>query len=114
MGIKRKGNIHLYSAPAPARTYLMYNNELLDWVVDRLNNQQTDGILGYISDLIRLADYPTSMWIMLGAGEYTEWGQKNFIEVGDECLVVIYDETVHTQGPTDVEINGLFSDQLSP
>ena len=41
---------------------------------------------------MKKSEYPTSIWVALGAGEYTEWGQKNFLQPGDESLVIIYDE----------------------
>lgn len=112
--IKRAGKLHLYSAPAPARTYLMYNNDLLEWIVERVNNQETSGAFENIANLLRLADHPTSMWVMLGAGEYTEWGQNNFLQIDDECLVIVYDETVHPDGPDNQLVSSMFEDQRSP
>ena len=51
--IKRDGEIHQYSEHAPARNYLCFYEELLDWMVDRLNNQGDEDKWDNLSDLIK-------------------------------------------------------------
>jgi len=92
----------------------MFHEPLIDWIVGRINNQCDEGKWEPIFPKLVESDYPTSMWIALGAGEYTEWGSSNFIERGDEALVLIYDEQGLPAGPNGHTIRRLFEDARAP
>lgn len=106
--IKRAGIVHQYSINAPARSYLMFHDALLDWIVGRINTQKHEDKWEEIFPQLVASDYPTSMWIALGAGEYTDWGSANFLQPKDECLVVVYDEQYFPDGPCDATVQDLF------
>lgn len=112
--IKRGDEIHKYSVDAPARSYLLFYEELLDWIVDRINNQKDFGKFEQIFPQFVKSDYPNSVWIALGAGEYTEWGETNFLQPGDESLVMVYDEKLFPQGPNEDTVNLLFDEMTTP
>mmetsp|Transcript_52618 Transcript_52618/g.133549 ORF Transcript_52618/g.133549 Transcript_52618/m.133549 type:complete len:406 (+) Transcript_52618:86-1303(+) len=112
--IKRGDEIHQYSVDAPARNYLMFHDELLDWIVERINNQANTGKWEEIFPQLKKSDYPTSMWIALGAGEYTEWGATNYLERRDESLVVLYNEDSYPTGPSAKLVEELFDDRIAP
>ena len=112
--VKRSGEIHQYSVNAPARNYLCFYEELLDWIVDCLNKQGNEGKWDKLRDVIEASDYPTSAWIALGAGEYTAWGEANFLQQYDEVVVMLYDETKFPSGPSMDVIRGLFDDIEAP
>lgn len=112
--LKRSGVVEQYSVAAPARNYLMFHEPLLDWIVERINKQRNEGKWEAVFPRLVDSDYPTSMWIALGAGEYTEWGQKNFLKVGDEALVIVYDEEVFREGPDAEVVGKLFEDSRAP
>ena len=63
---------------------------------------------------MKKSEYPTSIWVALGAGEYTEWGQKNFLQPGDESLVIIYDEKKYPKGPSELEVAALMDEYPAP
>jgi len=108
--IKRADQIHQYSVSAPARNYLLFHDELLDWIVEQINHQKNEGkFLPIFPDLLA-SDYPTSMWVAVGAGEYTDWGAKHFLLPQDETVVLIYDEVKHPNGPDLSTIEDLFGD----
>lgn len=112
--ILRNGQVQKYSVDAPARNYLMFHDELIDWIVDRINNQGNTGKwMEIFKDLVK-SDYPTSMWIALGAGEYTEWGATNFLQPKDETLVIVYDEQTFPDGPNEHQILDMFDDGGAP
>eukprot|EP00928_Gymnodinium_smaydae_P015575 TRINITY_DN15768_c0_g2_i1.p1 TRINITY_DN15768_c0_g2~~TRINITY_DN15768_c0_g2_i1.p1 ORF type:complete len:416 (-),score=57.72 TRINITY_DN15768_c0_g2_i1:85-1332(-) len=112
--IQRGGQVYKYSVDAPARNYLMFHDELLDWIVDRINNQENTGKwMEIFKDLVK-SDYPTSMWIALGAGEYTDWGASNFLQPKDECLVIVYDETRFPTGPSEEQVSRMLDDGIAP
>eukprot|EP00933_Yihiella_yeosuensis_P080808 TRINITY_DN94309_c0_g1_i1.p1 TRINITY_DN94309_c0_g1~~TRINITY_DN94309_c0_g1_i1.p1 ORF type:complete len:401 (+),score=66.32 TRINITY_DN94309_c0_g1_i1:53-1255(+) len=112
--IKRDNEIYKYSVDAPARSYLMFHDELLDWIVDRINNQEDTGKWEPIFKEMKASDYPTSMWIALGAGEYTEWGASNFLQPKDESLVMVYDEKIFPDGPALDIVDSLFAERSAP
>eukprot|EP00930_Biecheleria_cincta_P051688 TRINITY_DN36897_c0_g1_i1.p1 TRINITY_DN36897_c0_g1~~TRINITY_DN36897_c0_g1_i1.p1 ORF type:complete len:402 (-),score=58.69 TRINITY_DN36897_c0_g1_i1:272-1477(-) len=112
--IKREDQIYKYSVDAPARNYLMFNDPLLEWIIDRINNQKEGGKWEEMFPQFVTSDYPTSMWIALGAGEYTEWGAKNFLRPKDESLVMIYDETKYPSGPDAALVESFFLDFAAP
>jgi len=108
--IKRDGEIYKYSVNCPARNYLTFHEPLLDWITERLNHQQNDGKWDNVLPLM-LAERPTSAWIALGAGEYTEWGEVNFLQPKDEAVVCLYDEEQYASGPGEEEILEMFNDR---
>lgn len=112
--VKRDGEIHLYSENAPVRNYLMFYDELLDWIIERMNNQLDDASFEPVFPLMVDADYPTSAWIALGAGMYTEWGATNYIQKGDEAVIMVYDERDHPNSPAIEIVEGQFEDRPAP
>lgn len=112
--VKRGAQIQQYSQTAPARTYLLFFEPLLEWIVDRMNNQGDEGKWESISEQVEKAGYPTHAWIALGAGEYTPWGEVNYLQPADEALVIIYDEQVMPSGPDPELVATLFEDKDTP
>jgi len=112
--LRRDGEVHQYSVDAAARNYLLFYDELLEWIIDRINNQMCEDKWEEVFPQLVKSDYPTSMFIALGAGEYTEWGAANFLQPKDECLVVVYDEVLHPKGPCDEVVASLFRDDEAP
>lgn len=112
--IKRGEEVQQYSVAAPARSYLMFHQPLLDWIVDRVNHQEDTGKWERVFPQLVESDYPTSMWIALGAGEYTDWGSTHFIEPKDEALVMIYDEEEFPEGPGMDVVERLFETTKAP
>lgn len=112
--IKRGDQTFDYSIPAPARNYLLFHDALLDWIVERINTQTDTDKWEEIFPRLVQSDYPVSMWIALGAGEYTDWGNNNFLQPKDETLVLIYDEKRYPKGPSAGLVESLFQDFDAP
>jgi len=112
--VMRAGEIHQYSVHAACRNYLSFYEPLLDWIVDQMNNQKDTGKWENISLLLAASDYPTSVWIALGAGQYTEWGETNYIQPQDEVVVIVYNEQVFPNGPESEVVTALFHDRVAP
>lgn len=112
--IMRDGEVIQYSVPAPARNYLLFHDALLDWVVACINTQQDTDKWEEIFPQLVESDYPVSMWIALGAGEYTDWGSQNYLQPKDETLVMVYDEQVFPNGPSEEVIVSQFQDLDAP
>eukprot|EP00434_Breviolum_minutum_P018664 symbB.v1.2.016467.t2/scaffold1252.1/size200744/15 len=112
--IKRGEDTFQYSVPAPARNYLLFHDALLDWIVDSINTQQDTDKWEEIFPLLVESDYPVSMWIALGAGEYTDWGSTNYLQPKDQSLVMVYDEEIFPNGPDEELVEKLFEEGDAP
>lgn len=112
--IKRGDTVHQYSVDAPAKNYLMFHEPLLEWIVERINNQKTEDKWEAIFPEMAASDYPTSMWIAVGAGEYTDWGATNYLQPKDECLVLVYNEKAYPSGPDMDSIHQMFEERNPP
>jgi len=84
----------------------------LEWITDQLNNQQTVDKWEDMHELLQAANYPSSMWIALGAGEYTKWGEENYIKPKDETVVIVFDESIlGKEGPSLEVVESIFNDE---
>ena len=110
--VKRDGEIFQYTETVPGRNYLLFYEPLLEWIVEQLNHQQCVDKWENMHDLLQAANYPSSMWIALGAGEYTQWGEKNYIQPKDETVVIVFDEAILGKGGPSLElVESIFNDE---
>lgn len=112
--MKRDGEVYQYSVKAPARNYLLFHQPLLDWIVEQMNEQKDTDKWEEIWPQLQQGDYPTSSWIALGAGEYTDYGSTHFLKPLDEIVVVVYDERQMPDGPDMTSVLGMFEDNPPP
>ena len=89
--LRRDGECHAYGLDSPAVEYSYFHETLLNWVTDKMNHQQDEGPAEDISALLRAAQYPERVIISIGATRYTSFGEQNFLQPGDESVVVVYD-----------------------
>ncbi|MGF1686760.1 DUF5718 family protein [Photobacterium japonica] len=87
----RNGDIHRYGEDSPVLGYSYFHEKLLDWIIDRMNNQQDVGPTEHIAMHLANAGYPTQAIISIGATRYTEYGETTFLKSGDTSIVVVYD-----------------------
>lgn len=95
--LRRDGELHAYGVDSPLTGYSYYGERLLDWIVDRLNNQRggDDSPLEPVGEYLRTCGRPRELVIAIGATRYTAFGEATFLRAGDESIVVVYDATVH-------------------
>jgi len=91
----RDGKLHAYGEDSPASGYSTMYQPLLDWLVDRLNHQQDQGPLENMAEWLRDAGHPSHAVVSIGATRYTAFGETTYLQVGDESVVIAYDETQH-------------------
>ncbi len=89
---RHAGKLHAYGLDSRAVDYQYFHEKLLDWVLDKMNHQPDKDPMNDIHDLIQKAHYPTQLVLAIGATRYTPYGESHFLQVGDESIVVIYDE----------------------
>ncbi|MEM9882501.1 MAG: DUF5718 family protein [Planctomycetota bacterium] len=96
--LKRGGTLHPYGEDAPVAGpdgYGTMYGDLIDWLIDRLNHQPDHGPLEDLAGWLRRAGRPTHAVVAIGATRYLAFGEANFLEPGDESIVVVYDAQVH-------------------
>jgi hypothetical protein len=110
--LKRGGELHAYGIDSAVSSYSYFHDKLLEWIVDRINNQKDGGPLENVGELIRECGYPGEMIMSIGATRYTEFGERGYLQKGDEVFVVLYPSEVYgedeiremvTQGKTEAD-----------
>ncbi|PJG85265.1 DUF5718 family protein [Conservatibacter flavescens] len=94
---KRNGKLNTYGENSPVVSYSYFHQKLLNWIVDKMNHQPDQGPMNHIAELLKQANYPTQAVISIGATRYTEFGESNFLQVGDTSIVVVYNAQKYTQ-----------------
>lgn len=87
---KRNGVLSEYGIDSPTVGYSYFHQKLLDWIVDRMNNQPDENPMNNIAEMLEKADYPSKAVISIGATRYTEFGEKNFLQPDDVSIVAVY------------------------
>lgn len=99
--LKRDGKLHQYGIDSAISSYSYFYSKLLEWIVERINNQQNIGPLESIATLLKECGYPTQAIISVGATRYTEFGEKEYLQKGDEIFVILYPADVYNA--SDIE-----------
>lgn len=87
---KRNGELNEYGIDSPAVNYSYFHQQLIDWIIDRMNNQPDQDPMNNIASLLAHANYPTQAIISIGATRYTEFGERNFLQPNDTSIVAVY------------------------
>lgn len=110
---QRNGSLNAYGVDSPTVGYSYFHQKLMDWIIDRMNHQPDENPMNNIADLLQKAGYPTQAIISIGATRYTEFGEKNFLQIGDTSIVVVYPKHyTHTQ-IAEMANSGQFASDIS-
>ncbi|STO55658.1 Uncharacterised protein [Canicola haemoglobinophilus] len=94
---KRNDQLSEYGINSQTVGYSYFHQKLLDWIIDRMNNQPDQDPMNNIANLLKQAGYPTQAIISIGATRYTEFGEKNFLQIGDTSIVVVYNAEKYSE-----------------
>lgn len=94
---KRNEQLNEYGINSQTVGYSYFHQKLLDWIIDRMNNQQDQDPMNNIANLLKQSNYPTQAIISIGATRYTEFGEKNFLQIGDTSIVVVYNAEKYSE-----------------
>lgn len=100
--MRRDGQVHEYGVDSPAAGYSYAGATLIDWLLDRLANQQgaDDTPLEPVGEYLWDAGCPEHALIGIGATRYTPFGESTYLVAGDESIVIVYDQ--RQSSPADV------------
>ncbi|KAB2824459.1 DUF5718 family protein [Aliivibrio finisterrensis] len=87
----RNGQMNRYGEDSAAIDYSYFHEQLSEWMIDRMNNQKDEGPAENLALYLFNANYPEQAIISIGATRYTEFGETNFLQSGDESIVIVYD-----------------------
>ncbi len=104
--LKREGKIHAYGKDSSVLTYSYFHQQLIEWIIDKLNTQEDFGPLENLREHIQTANQPQQILISLGATTYTEFGENLFLQPGDELFFYVYDHTKNTPQAILDHVNG--------
>ena len=92
--MRRGGEVHAYGVDSQASGYSYAGSTLIDWMLERLANQQgaDDTPLEPVGEYLRQAGRPGHALIGIGATRYTPFGESTYLVAGDESIVIVYDE----------------------
>ena len=111
---KRDEKLNEYGVNSQAVGYSYFHEKLLHWIVDRMNHQPDEGPMNDIATLLKQADYPTKAVISIGVTRYTEFGETNFLQVGDTSMVVVYNGKQYNYAQiVKMAENGVFAEDVS-
>jgi len=88
--VKRDGVLYPYGVDVPLLGYSYFYSKLKEWLVSKINTQEDFGPLENIQNHLRDTGYPTKALISIGATAYAEFGEKNYLQSGDEIYVIAY------------------------
>ncbi|WP_025821275.1 DUF5718 family protein [Shewanella marina] len=90
VSILKRNNAYIdYTPIADPSELKVFYQWLCEWLVDTVNNQQSEGICQQILPQIAAAGYPDEIVVFCGAPNYTAWGQTHFIEPADEVIIAL-------------------------
>ncbi|MGN1394071.1 MAG: DUF5718 family protein [Succinivibrionaceae bacterium] len=108
--LKRNGELYTYGVDSYARDYSYMYQNLLDWMIDKMNNQQDEGPAEPISEYLELCNKPQRALFSIGATRYTEFGQTHYLEKNDDSYVIVYPESYSFSEIEQMVKNDVFDD----
>lgn len=97
--LRRDGNVFRYGEDVEISGYSYFYTQLLEWIQEKMNTQKEGGPLEDIAAHIKACGFPKQMLISIGATRYTNYGETNFLQKGDEIYVVLYDNNLFCKNP---------------
>jgi len=94
--LRRDDALHAYGENVALTGYSYFHEKLIDWMLKQINTQADFGPLEDVKSYIKMCNNPKNLIISIGATRYTEYGEKTFLQSGDEVLVVVYNHNRYT------------------
>ena len=88
----RDGVAHQYGEDSAVRDYSYIYEKLINWMLNKFNNQKCEGPAEDIHSYLVESGCPEHIMVSIGATRYTDWGEHNFLQDGDQAVVVVYPE----------------------
>jgi len=97
--LRRDGMLMRYGEDVELLGYSFFYGKLIEWMKNQINTQVDFGPLEAIGSYLKEAGTPAQAIISIGATRYTHFGETNFLQEGDEVIVVVYDNNKYCMNP---------------
>ncbi len=91
--LRRDGEVRAYGEDVELTGYSYFHEKLVNWMLNQINTQENFGPLEPLNEYIHACDNPSEAIISIGATRYTAFGEKTFLQAGDESIVIVYNHT---------------------
>ena len=88
----RGEQVYTYGEDSAVKGYSYFYQKLIDWLLEKFNEQKDEGPAENIHSYLLAAGRPERIMVSVGATRYTSWGEQNFLQAGDKAVVVLYPE----------------------
>ena len=88
----RNGEVSEYGEDSAVRDYSYIYEKLSQWLIEKLNFQRNEGPAEDVYSYLVSAGCPKRIMISIGATRYTDFGEHNFLQDGDDAVVILYPE----------------------
>ncbi len=110
----RNGIANVYGEDSPVSGYSYIYAKLVDWCIEKFNQQKDEGPAEDIHSYLVECGRPDRVMVSIGATRYTDFGEHNFLADGDDAVVVVYPENYSADEiKTMVEKNGFTDSKIS-
>lgn len=92
----RDGVCTTYGIDSAVRDYSYFYEKLVNWMIDKMNNQPDEGPAENIHDYLLKCNKPTKCLVSVGATRYTDFGATTYLKPGDLSVVFVYSEKDYT------------------
>lgn len=89
--IEREGLFYRTTPIVDTRETKIFGPSLIEWVIDRINHQPNFDFYQAILPTLEKENFPKELVLYTGAPNYTEWGDVNFLQIGDIVHIAAYD-----------------------
>jgi hypothetical protein len=109
--LQRDGACLTYGIDSPVESYSYFYQTLINWMQNTFNQQQDQGPLEDLHQLLAESGHPEQCVITLGATRYTTFGESHYLQPGDTLSVLLYNRDSLNM-PTAKEACGLSPTKL--
>ena len=111
--LARGGKLFEYGENSPVTGYSYFGKKLNDWLLDKFNNQKNEGPAEDVHSYLRAAGFPQKIFVSVGATRYSPFGKENFLQAGDDSIVVLYPDSYSKEKIEEMILSGGQADGVS-
>lgn len=93
----RDKKIYEYGENSAIKNYNYIYQKLINWLLEKFNNQIDEGPAEKIYDYLISCQKPKQIMISIGATRYSDFGKTNFSKPDDFSVVVLYPENKYSK-----------------
>lgn len=108
----RDGIANVYGEDSPVSGYSYIYEKLIEWCIEKFNQQRNEGPAEDIHAYLLEAGKPSKAMISIGATRYTDYGEHNFLADGDDAVVVVYPDNYSADEIKKMVERNEFSDDM--